>query len=108
MSHAYDWIQQIACGCWGSNSTMLCDGFAGSTEDCPTRPPIFTPDPNCKDLENYTDKFFDTCEWYSINDQPGCPTYGNVSGSVGFEDIRPVDACVSKKKTYVCAHELHE
>lgn len=64
ISHAYDWIRQVACGCWGSTSATLCKGFVDNGEECPTAPPVFVYDPNCSDFVDYTDEFGDTCEWF--------------------------------------------
>ena len=72
VSHAYDWIREIACGCWESDlSTPLCEGYVDNGVDCPTAAPVFTPDPNCHDLVGYSDEFGDSCSWYELNDEPG-------------------------------------
>eukprot|EP00526_Cylindrotheca_closterium_P006657 CAMPEP_0113625050 /NCGR_PEP_ID=MMETSP0017_2-20120614/12929_1 /TAXON_ID=2856 /ORGANISM="Cylindrotheca closterium" /LENGTH=751 /DNA_ID=CAMNT_0000535131 /DNA_START=180 /DNA_END=2432 /DNA_ORIENTATION=- /assembly_acc=CAM_ASM_000147 len=94
ISHAYDWIRQVACGCWESSaSTTLCEGYVDTGKDCPTAPPVFVPDPNCDDFADYEDEFGDSCEWYEINDEPGCSVYGDISGGTGFEGINPMKAC---------------
>ena len=31
----------------------------------------------CTDNPNWVDWFGDDCDWYAVNDSPGCPIYGN-------------------------------
>jgi hypothetical protein len=95
ISHANDWIERVVCGCWGVESASFCQGFVGDGGECPTPPPIFVPDPDCEDYDGYIDEFGDPCSWYDVNDSPGCPEYGDIPGGNGFQDIAPLEACVS-------------
>ncbi|KAL3927084.1 MAG: hypothetical protein SGBAC_013226 [Bacillariaceae sp.] len=93
ISHVYDWIRTVACGCWESTSETLCEGYVNKDKDCPTSPPIFVPDPDCDDYDGYEDEYGDPCEWYEINDDPLCSVYGDTSGGINFENIKPFQAC---------------
>eukprot|EP00980_Cylindrotheca_fusiformis_P003493 scaffold781_cov132-Cylindrotheca_fusiformis.AAC.12 len=96
VSAATEWIERVVCGCWGVSSASFCssyEGTAGSDGDCPTPPPVFVPDPGCKDYEGYVDSYNDGCSWYSFNEPPLCPTYGYLNGGVGFNGITPKEAC---------------
>jgi len=93
ISHVYDWIRKIACGCWQSDSETLCKDFVDKGDECPTAPPVFVPDPDCNDLAGYMDEFGDSCGWYQLNDDPGCSVYGDITGGPAFEGIKPLEAC---------------
>jgi hypothetical protein len=114
ISHVNGWIESVVCGCWGVESASFCQGFVDNGEECPTPSPVFVPDPDCEDYDGYTDEFGDPCSWYILNDSPSCPRYGTVPGGDGFQDILPVEACVSFALeafcvcVYVCVESILE
>lgn len=73
VSYFYNWISNNGCAWYGS----LCTSPTSSpTPRGPTSSPV--PTSTCTDFPGFVDSNSRGCEWYEINDEPGCPTYGNV------------------------------
>jgi hypothetical protein len=36
------------------------------------------------DTPNWIDNYGDGCDWYEVNDAPGCPLHGNSGGALGI------------------------
>ena len=57
--------------------------------DAPTLAMMGSPSSGCNDTLNWFDIYGDGCEWYELNDSPGCPDHGYYDGGTGL----PVDNC---------------
>ena len=63
---------------------------SSSPSDAPSQSPMMgTPSSGCNDTLNWFDIYGDGCEWYELNDSPGCPDHGYYDGGTGL----PVDNC---------------
>ena len=51
------------------------------TSVAPNLSPSVNATNDCFDDLEWFDFFNDTCEWYVINDEPGCPNYGPIANN---------------------------
>ena len=69
-----------------TKSTITTSLESSSPSDAPM---MGSPSSGCNDTLNWFDIYGDGCEWYELNDGPGCPDHGYYDGGMGL----PVDNC---------------
>eukprot|EP00526_Cylindrotheca_closterium_P008967 CAMPEP_0113640084 /NCGR_PEP_ID=MMETSP0017_2-20120614/21034_1 /TAXON_ID=2856 /ORGANISM="Cylindrotheca closterium" /LENGTH=511 /DNA_ID=CAMNT_0000551341 /DNA_START=164 /DNA_END=1696 /DNA_ORIENTATION=- /assembly_acc=CAM_ASM_000147 len=78
-----------------TNALSECCWCGGGSIQPSTPPPMdFVKDPECVDLEGWTDQHRDDCSWYETHTEAGsCSGWGTIRGGYGFRDVTPDLAC---------------
>jgi len=77
-----------------TNALGECCWCGGGSIVKPSSPVKFERDPECQDVEGWTDQHGDDCQWYEANTEEGtCSGWGDVPGNKGFRKVLADIAC---------------
>ena len=102
VSSAYDWIRELTCR---RSVSPPADFGCDNLELSPTGSPTFSPSACMGNTENWVDSYGDGCDWYELNDLPGCEATGTAFvGEMGAA-IDHCCYCFSNREEGVVAND---